>query len=287
MTEVLKLMASLFLVYCEHDDFKSWRQALCHRVTVIKMDTIKVLVPSLVYVIQNNLLYISASHLDATTYQITYQLRILTTSLFSVLMLKRKLLPSQWAALVLLVLGVAIAQLSSCSEAPKQSNMSHAQNRFIGFSAVLVASFLSGFAGIVVEMILKCSDISIWMRNVQLTFLSFPLALLMCLISDWNKVVRLGWFYGYDYFIAYLIVLQAAGGMLSFLVVKHSDNILKGFATSLAIVISGLASVFLFNFRMTVLLITGAMMVIGSILLYSKPAKVEKGPVRFREIENI
>lgn len=35
------------------------------------MDTIKVCVPSFVYIIQNNLLYVSASHLDAATYQVT------------------------------------------------------------------------------------------------------------------------------------------------------------------------------------------------------------------------
>ncbi|CAH1392448.1 unnamed protein product [Nezara viridula] len=288
MTELIKLIASLFLVYCEHQNFKSWRQALCSRFIFINMDTLKFLVMSLVYVVQNNLLYISASHLDATTYQVTYQLRILTSSLLSVVLLKRNLLPSQWVALVLLVIGVGIAQLSGSSEGHKQASIkADSQNRLIGFCAVLVASFLSGFAGIIIEMILKCSDISVWMRNAQLTFMSFPFAFLTCLISDWNKVVHLGWFYGYDYFILYLIVLQAAGGMLSFLVLKHADNILKGFATSLAIIISALASVFLFNFRITILLTTGAALVIGSIFLYNKPAPDEKRPLMFKHIEDV
>jgi UDP-sugar transporter A1/2/3 len=109
----------------------------------------------MLYIVQNNLLYVSASHLDAATYQVTYQLKILTTAMFAVLMLGRSLSKHQWCALVTLVAGVAMVQVSG-SEAPVA--LGREQNRLIGFSAALGACLLSGFAGIYFEKILKVCD---------------------------------------------------------------------------------------------------------------------------------
>ena len=45
-----------------------------------------------------------------------YQLKILTTAVFSVLMLNKKLMKSQWISLVVLVAGIAMVQLSDSKE---------------------------------------------------------------------------------------------------------------------------------------------------------------------------
>lgn len=222
-------------------------------------------VPSLIYVLQNNLLYVSAANLDAATYQVTYQLKILTTAIFAVFMLRKKLLSTQWGSLLILVCGVAMVQLSQGGE---KRTISVEQNRALGFAAALGACFLSGFAGIFFEKMLKTSDLSVWMRNIQLSLLSLPLSLITAFINDSSAISEKGFFFGYDAFTYFLVLLQACGGLIVAVVVKYADNILKGFATSLAIVLSCIVSIYLFGFELTLQFTFGTILVIISVFLY-------------------
>jgi len=52
------------------------------------IEVAKLCVPSLLYCVQNNLLYLALTNLDAATYQVCYQLKILTTALFSAILLQ-------------------------------------------------------------------------------------------------------------------------------------------------------------------------------------------------------
>lgn len=229
------------------------------------MFQLKMTVPSLIYVLQNNLLYVSAANLDAATYQVTYQLKILTTAIFAVFMLRKKLFNTQWGSLFILVCGVAMVQLSQGGET---RSISVEQNRVLGFAAALGACFLSGFAGIFFEKMLKTSDLSVWMRNIQLSLLSLPLSLITAFINDNAAISSKGFFFGYDSFVYFLVLLQACGGLIVAVVVKYADNILKGFATSLAIVLSCIVSIYLFSFQLTLQFTFGTILVIISVFLY-------------------
>ncbi|XP_020716826.1 UDP-N-acetylglucosamine transporter isoform X2 [Ceratitis capitata] len=276
MSEIVKLFTCLVLVFNEEGkDAQKFVHSLHKTIVANPVDTLKVCVPSLVYIVQNNLLYVSASHLDAATYQVTYQLKILTTAMFAVFILRRRLINTQWGALVLLIAGVVMVQLAqtvddSVSSAPPTGPE---QNRMLGLWAALGACFLSGFAGIYFEKILKGADISVWMRNVQLSLLSIPFGILTCFINDGRQISNVGFFHGYDLFIWYLIFLQAGGGLIVAVVVKYADNILKGFATSLAIVVSCVASIYIFEFHLTIRFAVGAGLVIASIFLYGYDPK--------------
>lgn len=140
------------------------------------------------------------------------------------------------------------------------------------------ACVLSGFAGIFFEKILKGADISVWMRNVQMSLLSIPLGIIPCFFKEGDKIAEKGFFHGYDYYVAYLIALNACGGLLVAMVVKYADNILKGFATSLAIIITSVVSIFIFDFHLSVQFSAGALLVIVAIFMYGYVPKQKSKP---------
>lgn len=192
----------------------------------------------------------------------------MTTALFSVAMLNKRLHTHQWVALFLLFVGVALVQVAQLNVTP--SDTVHEQKPLLGFFAIVIACCLSGFAGVYFEKILKGSEITVWMRNIQLCVSSIPLGLLSVYVMNYEEVFTKGFFHGYNSLVWCVIFLQALGGLVVAVVVKYADNILKGFSTSLAIVLSCVVSVYAFQFNLTAKFVIGASLVISSIFLYSK-----------------
>lgn len=200
--------------------------------------------------------------------QVTYQFRILTTAIFAVLLLRTKLFCTQWGSLLLLFVGVATIQLGSNDNDSSKSEADPNLNNFIGLAATFGACLTNGFACIYFEKLLKGSDISLWLRNVQMCLLSIPFSILPCLM-EYKDISAKGFFHGYDWFVVYVIALNAFSGIISSMVMKYADNILKGFASALAIIVTTVASMFLFHFRPEWAFAVGSLAVIIAILLYN------------------
>ena len=282
LSELLKMVCATFLL-CAEDRF-NWtllKTRIRREVLDVPTDMLKLSIPSILYTIQNNLQYVAVSHLDAATFQVTYQLKILTTALFSVVMLQRTLDKTKWLSLLILTLGVALVQLPpgtfSSASSPSalaatsapESDAETAQSPLIGLIAVLTACLLSGFAGVYFEKILKGSPVSLWTRNIQLGFYGTLIGLVVVYLQDGERVEANGFFYGYQFMTLVVILNQAMGGLLVAVVVKYADNILKGYATSISIIISCVFSVFFFGFEITTLFVFGSSLVMYAVYLYS------------------
>lgn len=230
---------------------------------------LRLMVPAALYTVQNNLAYFAMSHLEAATYQLLYQLKILTTALCSVILLSKSLSGVQWFALCVLSAGVGLVQTANTAPAPDADGPS---NSFVGFVAVLAACCSSGLAGVYFELVLKGSKTSLWVRNVQLSLIGIVFSMVP-VMKDQERVTALGFFYGYNSVVWAVVLLQALGGLLVALVVKFADNILKGFATSISIIVSCVCSYFLFNFVVNTRFVLGAGCVLYAVFLYSSGAK--------------
>merc|ERR1712190_145793 len=227
---------------------------------------------SLLYTVQSNLLFVSLSNLSGAVYQVTYQLKILTTAVLSVLILGKSLGPTKWCGLLLLTLGVALIQLprGSGDGADAAGSTNGNGNTAVGLTAVLSACVTSGLAGVYLEKILKQSDASIWLRNIQLGSIGAVLALLGCFVQDGAQIREYGFMQGYSSMVWAVILLQAVGGLVVAAVLKYADNILKCFGNALSIVLSCLLSAaFLKEFVPDFLFVIGTLLVLTATTLYS------------------
>ncbi|XP_076469289.1 UDP-galactose translocator-like [Babylonia areolata] len=271
MSEFFKLLTSLAIILYQEKRVDLWLKHLYENIVLQPMDCLKVSVPSFVYVLQNNLLYIAVSNLEAATFQVTYQLKILTTAIFSVVMLRRQLAGLQWVSLVILFAGVSIVQLQSTgSDSSKKSTTEVEQNPVKGLVAVCISCVLSGFAGVYFEKILKGTSQSVWLRNVQLGSLGVVIGLISVFLQNGQAVSEKGFLFGFDYVVWIVVFLQSFGGLVVAVVVKYADNILKGFATSAAIILSCVASMYFFDFHLTLQFSFGASLVMLAVYMYSR-----------------
>ncbi|CAL3969144.1 unnamed protein product [Diplocarpon coronariae] len=299
----------------------------------------KLAIPAVLYTLQNSLQYVAVSNLDAVHFQVLYQLKILTTALFSVTMLGRSLSSKKWISLFLLTFGVAVVQLPS-SDPNSYSPITDSSSRFhfprsfhelgqlsngaaevareltrrgmeglsgglakrsatyegiqedmgltkpvmnysLGLTAVLVAAVVSGLTGVYFEKVLKQSTqhVTVWTRNVQLSFYSlFPALLVGVMFKDGEEIAQKGFFDGYNAVVWTAIVFQAVGGVLVAMCINYADNIAKNFATSISIILSFMFSVFFFEFQVTLKFVFGTAVAIFATYLYSSAERKRNRP---------
>jgi UDP-sugar transporter A1/2/3 len=242
--------------------------------SVFSGDSWKLTVPAVLYTLQSSLLYTAISNLDVVTFQVNYQLKILTTAVFSVKFLGRQLSATRWLALVLLAFGIAIVQVPEPKELLKFLHFGFASkilerdagvqkdevtkpvmNPSKGFAAVVAASIISGLTGVYFEKVVKDSalSVSIWTRNMQLSFYSlFPALFFGIIYQDGKIVLENGFFVGYTGLVWMTILLQVLGGLTVAMCVAQMDNIIKNFAVSISIVLSFLIEVYFFESDITI-----------------------------------
>jgi len=230
-------------------------------------DTMLLLVPAFLYLVQNNLSFVAVANLEAVVQQNVSQLKILTTAVFSVIVLKRTLTVQQWSSLVMLTIGCAVVQTGSSSSmtpAPRPST-----SPTLGLICALTAVSTSGVAGVYCEKMLKSGSSNMAIRNIQLGVPALILGLLAAYISDGEKLRKHGFFQGYTWLTWIVVCLGSLGGLLVTVIMKYGDNIVKTIAVAISLVVSTTLSIYLFNFIPTLELVSGSALVVTATFLYA------------------
>lgn len=78
--ECVKLVCCLLVIIVQTGGLRGLFFSISEEIISKPVELLKLSVPSLLYTIQNNLLYYALTHLDAATFQVGYQVKILTTA---------------------------------------------------------------------------------------------------------------------------------------------------------------------------------------------------------------
>lgn len=237
---------------------------LAHLMSTVRsvQSEMRLLLPCLLYVVQNNLLYVAIDNLDTTVYVVCSQAKILTSALFSHLLLGTVLNRQQICALVILTIGISCTQVSETG-GEGAAQMDH---WFTGLLSAFGACLTSGFAGVYLERIYKDKSRTVWERNFHLSVFSLPISLTSALYEA-EKAGTL--FLGFDTIVWLVVTLQATGGILISLVMRYASTLLKCFAVSISICLCMVTSAKANNQPLALSQMAGVLLVNISVFLYS------------------
>ncbi|GAV63543.1 Nuc_sug_transp domain-containing protein [Cephalotus follicularis] len=267
LAEVFKLAVSTVLL---------WRECKASPSTRMTTEWKSVrlyLIPSVIYLIHNNVQFATLTYVDTSTYQIMGNLKIVTTGILFRLFLKRKLSNLQWMAIILLAVGTTTSQVKGCGEASCDSLFSAPIQ---GYMLGILSACLSALAGVYTEFLMKKNSDSLYWQNVQLYTCGAVFNMARLLLDDFGSGFEKGpWWQrlldGYSITTWMVVLNLGSTGLLVSWLMKYSDNIVKVYSTSMAMLLTMVLSIHLFHFKPTVQLFLGIIICMMSLHMYFAP----------------
>lgn len=235
-------------------------------------------IPAVQYCQQNTLVMLSIKYQPLSIFQLTYQTKILTTVLFSYQIQGRKIQYKQVFYLIILMIGIIQVNLSNFLTVNDSIKiLSNSKYSYKGLQFVSIASILSGFTGVFVEYLYRCSDNKIknkdkndtvskklsqqqqWQRNIEQTLVSIFVLFFFCYFQ--NNTIKEIFFLSWNIYIFILCFLSSIGGILVSLVILYADNIAKAISMNFSIVLCSILSYILFQTPITQSFVFGVVQV--------------------------
>lgn len=262
--ESVKLVLSLLYIVVVQ------RRPAMSAVTFIKQDkrnTLLMAVPATLYSIQMTLEYVALGSIDASVFSVLVQTKMLATAGCAVFILGKRIKKVQMISLILLTIGVMLCNMKNFGN-PKSEEA--ADNSTKGILATLGIAACSGFASVYTEKVIKAKrNISSGGSNaqlptqqqqgqpqknqwglaytqVQLAVVSLVIMGFYCVVMEADAILKKGLWYGFNGPAFVSIFVSAIGGLIVAAVLKFADAVLKGYATAISVVLTGVLSMVLF-----------------------------------------
>jgi len=243
-------------------------------------------IPAGSYFIQNTLQYVALQNLTAAVYACLQQLKIISAAIFSVIILGKRYHIRKWRALILLTLGGILMEYHTFElhESGQLTDEGSISDPIIGTIAILSIVLLSGFAGVITQKLLQNkggnSDIklSVWDRNLQLSFWSLPVGVLSLLLKDRQELMEIGFFGNWTINTCIIVLLYGIGGILVAITIKYTDVVVKGFASAISLICICIFGSLMLGDTLDIIFTIGAAITVIATFNYSDNGNTKTSP---------
>ncbi|KAJ9480396.1 UDP-galactose transporter [Pseudozyma hubeiensis] len=201
---------------------------------------LRLIVPALLYVAQNNLCLVGATELDPAFFQALWQMRLLVSAVLSRFVLKRQILWQQWMCILGIFGGVLCVKYATMGHAHGEKvQVGHKElsSTALATLQVATAAVLSSVAGITLEYIFRDRTVNLWASNVQLSAFSIPSAALLVMLSDKQKLAPVVHDLTHSFWPVSVVVFHSINGMLVAVMLKKAGVIVNDLASALSIIL--------------------------------------------------
>lgn len=235
-------------------------------------NTLLLAVPASAYNLQMSLEYVALANLSAANFSVLVQTKLVFTASFAAFVLGKKLRYIQVISLALLTTGVMLCNYKG------NNTDSSSENNNTGVMATLGIALSSGFASVYTEKVIKgngnirtvnMDDYGLAYTQVQLALMSLIAIGIYAIFRDAQEILQHGLFYNFTPAAVASVLMSALGGLIVASVLKYADSVLKGYATAMSVILTGILSMILFGTSLSVVYFLGVLNVVTAVLLYN------------------
>ena len=248
---------------------------------VFQLQGLRLIVPALIYVVQNNLYLYAASELDPAFFQALWQMRILMSATLSWAVLKKRIMPMQWLCILGIFVGVMLVKSATTTSRAVATGVS--AKTLTASIALCAAAMLSSTAGVILEFIFRDRSVNLWASNVQLSCFSILPAAAIVFVRDRSHLAPVlqdlqtsPWPMG-------VVLCQSFNGMMIAMLLKKAGVIINDFTSAASIVLTFMLNEMLFPASSKidsaldiVLVVLGSSVILGCSIVYNRSSPKEE-----------
>ncbi|VVB06242.1 unnamed protein product [Arabis nemorensis] len=277
LTEIAKVIFAIVMLLLQARHQKVGEKPLLSVSTFVQAARNNVLlaVPALLYAINNYLKFTMQLYFNPATVKMLSNLKVLVIAVLLKMIMKRRFSIIQWEALALLLIGISVNQLRSLPEGATAIGIPLATGAYV---CTVIFITVPSMASVFNEYALKSQyDTSIYLQNLFL----YGYGAIFNFLGILGTVIYKGpgsfdILQGHSRATMFLILNNAAQGILSSFFFKYADTILKKYSSTVATIFTGIASAALFGHVITMNFLLGISIVFISMHQFFSPlAKVK------------